>query len=183
MLNVLIERSSRSLFWKFHQHSRWFSWGQSGGILIDLIVTQYIKSTTDQIFTLRQILKKTHEKQVGAHHLFVDYKTAFDSPIRDRVYTPMSELSTSAKLTRLCRMMLSNFCSYARVRMDLSEPFDDVRSFRQGDPLTCDLFNFVMESVLQKAQLCYFSKKHPVACVRWRHWHHRVYQKRCNCFL
>ena len=35
--------------------------------------------------------------------------------------------------------------------MDLSEPFDTVRGFRQGDPLSCDLFNFVMESVLQKA--------------------------------
>ena len=31
--------------------------------------------------------------------------------------------------------------------MDLSEPFDTVR----GDPLSCDLFNFVMESILRKA--------------------------------
>ena len=35
--------------------------------------------------------------------------------------------------------------------MDLSEPFDTVRRFRQGDPLACDLFNFVMESVMKKA--------------------------------
>ena len=35
--------------------------------------------------------------------------------------------------------------------MDLSELFDTVRGFRQSDPLSCDLFNFVMESVLRKA--------------------------------
>ena len=35
--------------------------------------------------------------------------------------------------------------------MELSEPFDTVRSFWQGDLLSCDLFNIVMESVLWKA--------------------------------
>ena len=35
--------------------------------------------------------------------------------------------------------------------MDHSEPFHTVRVFRQGDPLSSDHFNFVMESVLQKA--------------------------------
>ena len=35
------------------------------------------KSTIEQIFTLRQILEKTHEKQVDTYHLFVDdYKAA-----------------------------------------------------------------------------------------------------------
>ena len=48
-------------------------------------------------------------------------------------------------------MTLSNSCSSVKVGMDLSEPFDTVRGFRQGDPLSCDLFNFVMESVLRKA--------------------------------
>ena len=58
----------------------------------------------DQIFTLRQILKKTNEKQVDTHHSFVDYKAAFDSLIRDRVLAAMSELGIPAKLIRLCRI-------------------------------------------------------------------------------
>ena len=37
--------------------------------------------------------------------------------------------------------------------MDLSQPFDTLRGFRQGDPLSCDLFNFVKESVLRKARV------------------------------
>ena len=109
------------------------------------------KSTIDQIFTLRQILEKTHENQIDTHHLFVDYKAAFDSPIRDCLYATMSEFGIPAKLTRLCRMTLSNTCSSVKVGNDLSETFNTDRGFRQGDPLSCDLFNFIMEGILRKA--------------------------------
>ena len=44
-------------------------------------------------------------------------------------------------------MTLSNSCSSVKVGKDLSEPFDTVR----GDPLSCDLFNILLESVLRKA--------------------------------
>ena len=49
--------------------------------------------------------------------LFVDYTAAFDSLIRDRVFVAMSELGISAKLIRLCRMMLSNSYSSVKVRI------------------------------------------------------------------
>ena len=109
------------------------------------------KSTTDQIFTLRQILEKTHEYQINTCHLFVDFKSAFDSPIRDEVYTAMSEFGIPAKLIRLCRMTLSNSRSSVKVGSNLSEPFDTARGFRQGDPLSCALFNLILESVLRKS--------------------------------
>ena len=63
----------------------------------------------------------------------------------------MSELGIPAKLIRLCRMTLRNSCSSVKVGKDLSEPFHTVRGFRQGDPLSCDLFNFFLESVLRQA--------------------------------
>ena len=49
------------------------------------------KSTIDQIFTLRQILEKTHERQVDTYHLLVDYKAVFDGPKRASPYATMSE--------------------------------------------------------------------------------------------
>ena len=47
-------------------------------------------------------------------------------------------------------MTLSNS---VKVGIDFSEPFDTVRDFRQGEPLSCDLFNFVIESVLRKVKV------------------------------
>ena len=40
------------------------------------------RSTTDQIFTLRQILENTLKYGVATHHLFVDFQSAYDSMSR-----------------------------------------------------------------------------------------------------
>ncbi|XP_020806218.1 uncharacterized protein LOC110182509 [Drosophila serrata] len=109
------------------------------------------KSTMDQIFTLRQILEKSYENQIDTYHLFVDYKAAFDSPRRDRLYAAMSELGIPAKLIRLCMMTLSNTISSVRVGNDQSETFYTKCGLRQGDSLSCMLFNILMESIIRKA--------------------------------
>jgi hypothetical protein len=36
------------------------------------------KSTTDQLFALRQILEKCNEFNITTHHLFIDFKAAYD---------------------------------------------------------------------------------------------------------
>ena len=38
------------------------------------------KSIIYQIFALRQIMEKTRNKQLNTFHLFVDFKSAFDTP-------------------------------------------------------------------------------------------------------
>ena len=146
------------------------------------------KSTNDQIFILRQMLANTHEKQIDTHHLLVDHKTAFDSLIRDHVFAAMSELGIPAKLIRLWRMTLSNSCNSVKIGIDLFEPFDTVQGFRQGVPLSSDIFNFVMESVLRKAgvhrngtifqksvQLLAYADDIDIIATS--------YQARCNCCL
>ena len=55
-------------------------------------------------------------------------------------------------------MTLSNSCSSVTVEKDLSDPFHTTQGFRQGDPLSCHLFNFVMESVLRKAIALFLQK-------------------------
>ena len=64
------------------------------------------KSTIDQIFTLRQILQKTRDKQIDTYHLFIDFKSAFDTPHIDHLYSTMSEFGIPAKLIKLCEMTL-----------------------------------------------------------------------------
>ena len=45
------------------------------------------RSTTDQIFTLRQILDKFREYNLPTHHLFVNFRAAYDSVKSDHAGT------------------------------------------------------------------------------------------------
>ena len=53
---------------------------------------------TGQNRNIKLAVKKTSEYFLDTHHLFVDYKAAFDSPIRDGVFAAMSELGIFACL-------------------------------------------------------------------------------------
>lgn len=109
------------------------------------------KSTTDQIFTLRQILEKTREFNITTHHLFVDFKAAYDSIERDELLQAMIDFGYPAKLVNLCRMTLA--CTICAVRADnkLSGIFQTFRGFRQGDQISCDLFNIALEKTIRQA--------------------------------
>ena len=109
--------------------------------------------TIDQIFTLRQILKKTRDKQINTFHLFIEFKSAFDTPNRDHLYATMSAFGIPAKLIRLCEMTLKNAQCIVKVGNNLSEPFNAKRGFRQADSLTWDFFNMLMEKIIGAAGL------------------------------
>ena len=51
------------------------------------------RSTTNQIFTLRQILEKTKEFGIETHNLFIDFKSAYDTIKREQLYNAMSEFN------------------------------------------------------------------------------------------
>ena len=59
----------------------------------------------------------------------------------------MAELSIPANQTSLCKMTMSNITNSVKIGSQISEPFDTIRVFRQGDPLSCNLFNLIVESV------------------------------------
>ena len=63
----------------------------------------------------------------------------------------MSELAIPTKLIRFCTITLNNTKSTVKVGKDLSEPFNTKRGLRQGDTLSCDLFNILMEIILRKS--------------------------------
>ena len=69
------------------------------------------KSTVDQMFTLRQILEKTLKFNIDTHHLFIDFKQAYDSIRRDKVLSAMYALGIPAKLVNMCRLTLPNTVS------------------------------------------------------------------------
>jgi len=106
-------------------------------------------STTKQIFTLRQILKKTKEFGIETHHLFIYFKSAYDTIKRDQLYNAKSEFNIPNKLIRLTRMTMDNTKSQARIQSDLSDSIITKKGLRQGDPLACLLFNLALEKVIR----------------------------------
>ena len=50
-------------------------------------------------------------------------------------------------------MSIKNTLCTVKVGNNLSEPFSTNRGFRQGDSLSCDLFNIIMEKIISAAGL------------------------------
>lgn len=74
------------------------------------------KSTSDQIFVLCQILEKTLEFKVFTHHLFIDFRAAYDSISREGLYAAMEELKIPQKLIiNLVRMSMKTVLCKSRI--------------------------------------------------------------------
>lgn len=107
------------------------------------------KSTTDQIFSMRQILEKMTEYGTDTHHLFVDFKAAYDSIARVKLYDSMSHFGIPQKLIRLTRLTMANVQSQVRIDGALSESVPCNKGLRQGDGLACLLFNISLERAVR----------------------------------
>jgi sorting nexin-29 len=55
------------------------------------------RSAVDQIFTVRRILEKCSEHGKDTHHLFIDFKAAYDSTDRHHVFAAMEEPECTTK--------------------------------------------------------------------------------------
>jgi hypothetical protein len=82
---------------------------------------------------MRQILEKCNEFNFSKHHLFIDFKAAYDSIIRNEVYVGMSELNFPTKLIHLTKTMLTIVMCCVKIQNDCSESFKTRQGLRQRD--------------------------------------------------
>jgi len=64
--------------------------------------------TTDQIFTVKNLLEKAWEHNVEIHQIFVDFQKAYDSIRRDKLYTIMVHFGIPNELIRLTKATMEN---------------------------------------------------------------------------
>jgi hypothetical protein len=62
---------------------------------------------TYQIFCIRQILEKIWEYNEAVHHLFIDFKKAYDSVRREVVHNILLEFDVPMTLVLLIKMCLN----------------------------------------------------------------------------
>jgi hypothetical protein len=86
---------------------------------------------------------------ITTHHLFLDFKAAYDTIIKNEVYFDMSKLNFPKKLKRLTITTLTIVTCCVKIQNDCTELFET----RQGDVLSTLLFNVVLEVIVRRANL------------------------------
>jgi hypothetical protein len=110
------------------------------------------RSTTDQIFYIRQILEKKWEYNGTVHQLFIDFKKAYDSVKREVLYNILLKFGVPKKLVRQMKMCLNETYSKVRVRKHMSDAFPVQNGLKQGDSLSPLLFSLALEHAVRKVK-------------------------------
>nr|CAH7721816.1 unnamed protein product [Callosobruchus chinensis] len=111
------------------------------------------RSTIDQIATLKQIQSSSYEQNLPLHMLFIDYKQAYDSIDRNKIYSALGKMAVPQKIINLIQMSLKYTSNKVAVEGRLSKHFEDNKGLRQGDPLSTALLNLVLENILREAKI------------------------------
>ena len=90
------------------------------------------------------MLEKKWEYNEAVHHLFIEFKYAYDSVRREVLYNILMEFGIPKKLIRLIKVCLTETYSRVRVGKSLSDMFPIMNSLKQGDALSPLLFNFAL---------------------------------------
>jgi hypothetical protein len=110
------------------------------------------RSTTDQIFYIRQIPEKKWEYNCAVHQLFIDSKKAYDSVRREVLYNILIVFGIPRKLVGLIKMCLNETYSTVRIGKYQSDKFPIQNGLKQGDALSPLLFNSALEYAIRRVQ-------------------------------
>jgi hypothetical protein len=94
------------------------------------------RSTTDQIFYIRQILEKKWEHNGRVHQLFIDFKTAYDSARREVLYNTLIQFGIPRKPVGLIQIRLNETYSTVRIGKLQSHKFPIQNVLKQEDALS-----------------------------------------------
>jgi hypothetical protein len=84
------------------------------------------------------------------HHLFIDFKNAYDSARREVMYNILPEFAIPMELQRSIELCLHGTCSRARVGKLLFDMFPTKKGLKAGDALSPLLFNFTLVYVIRR---------------------------------
>ena len=97
------------------------------------------RSTTDQRFTLKKIFDKFREHNLQTHHLFIDFKAAYDTVKRNEVWRIMLEPGFPTQLIKLLRATLDGFTSCVRTAGEYSDAFVTLDGLEVTSSRACSL--------------------------------------------
>jgi hypothetical protein len=108
------------------------------------------RSTTDQIFVVRQIIEEHYEHGSDLHLLFIDHKSVFDSINRRKLVESMHRIGIPKKLVNLARLTLTETYAKVKIENELGREFKYNSGVKQGDGLSTTLFNIILHTAIEK---------------------------------
>ncbi|KAF2903597.1 hypothetical protein ILUMI_02591 [Ignelater luminosus] len=90
---------------------------------------------TEDLFTVRPIMKKAWELNTPLYQVFIDFKQAYDSIQRKPLYSEMPEIVIPDKLIRLTRITMEDAKETVEIQLHPSEDFEIKQSLRQRNGL------------------------------------------------
>ena len=87
------------------------------------------------------------------HHLFIDFKAAYDTIIREELWLILAELELPNKLIRLLRATMCGVMCCIKIQGSFSEFFESKGGLRQGDSLSTTFFNLALEGIMRRSEV------------------------------
>lgn len=111
------------------------------------------RSTIDQIYTVKGIAEKFWEFDLNLYHLFIDFRTAYDSISREGLYKIMAEQGIHSKMIRLVKMTMSGSKARVKICGGMTDLFEVGSGLKQGDGLAPMLFNLALHWVVKQTKV------------------------------
>ncbi|KAA5552181.1 reverse transcriptase family protein, partial [Pseudomonas aeruginosa] len=105
------------------------------------------RSTTDAIFSLRQLCEKYRRASKNVHMVFVDLGKAYDRVPREVLWWSMKVKGVPGKYQRLVRAMYGRARTYVRSAAGDSDEFSVAVGLHQGSALSPYLFILILDAL------------------------------------
>ena len=109
------------------------------------------RSTTDMVFSLRQLQEKCREQRQPLYIAFIDLTKAFDLVSRDGLFRILSKIGCPPRLLSIVRSFHSDMKGVVQFDGAFSEPFSIRSGVKQGCVLAPTLFGIFFAVMLRQA--------------------------------
>ncbi|KFM70281.1 hypothetical protein X975_01150, partial [Stegodyphus mimosarum] len=103
------------------------------------------RPSIEQMFNIQHVMEKKKEFEIDTHHLFFDFKAAYDSITRKALITALREFKIPRKLFKIITQTLDETKIMVKIQNELSKPPEIKNGMQQGDTSTCLLINLPLE--------------------------------------